>query len=156
MTRLRGRNLIGQRVNDKAPVNYESTTMISSVDIKGKTNCLVIKGAMNGEIFKKYVSKILAPKLEKGDIVIMDNLSSHKNQDAIKKIEKLGAKVLFLPPYSPDYNPIEKMWSKVKEYLRSVKARNWDDLIKAIQQGLNKVSSQDCIGWFQSCGYLSA
>ena len=109
MTRFRGRNLIGQCVNDKAPVNYECRTMISSVDSRGKTNCLVIERAMNSDIFKKYVSKILSPKLNKGDAVIMDNLSSHKNKDAIKKIEKVGAKVLFLPPYSPDYSPIEKM-----------------------------------------------
>ncbi len=87
MTRLRGRNLIGKRVNDKVPVNYECTTMISWVDSKGTTNCLAIEGTMNGKIFIKYIWKVLAPNLEKGDLVIMDNWSSHKNKDAIKKIE---------------------------------------------------------------------
>lgn len=121
MTRLRGRAPRGRRLNAQAPSGrWESTTMISSVRLDGSTACMTIGGATNSEIFRAYVAEILLPTLREGDLVVMDNLSAHKNAETIALIESVGAKAVFLPPYSPDLNPIEMMWSKVKSILRSV------------------------------------
>jgi transposase len=156
MTRLYGRAKSGQRVVDDAPAGHWcTTTMISSVRIDGSTACMVVDGATNKDVFGAYVLHILLPTLRVGDIVVMDNLSAHKDKQTIAMIESVGAEVWFLPPYSPDLNPIEKMWSKVKQYLRSVKARSQDALIQAIADALDYVSAQDVAGWFESCGYRS-
>src|SRR5208283_838362 len=105
--------------------------------------------------FGVYIRHILLPTLKAGDIVVLDNLSAHKHAEAISMIESVGAVAWFLPPYSPDLNPIEKMWSKVKQFLRSTKARTIDALIKAIADALEIVSSQDAKAWFMACGYQS-
>jgi transposase len=99
------------------------------------------------------VDQILAPTLRSGDLVILDNLSAHKDSQALARIESMGASVRFLPPYSPDLNPIEKMWSKVKSILRTIKARTRETLIKAIAAALEQITAQDAQGWFESCGY---
>ena len=154
MTRLRGRAKGGQRCVDDAPNGrWSTTTMISSIRLDGTTACLAIEGATNGEVFEAYAREILNPTLKPGDIVIMDNLSAHKRQAAIDLIESTGAKVRFLPPYSPDLNPIEKMWSKVKELLRAAKARTQELLYDAIAAALKTVTAKDAKGWFESCGY---
>ena len=154
MTRLRGRAKAGRRCVDDAPNGrWSTTTMISSIRHDGSTACLAIDGATTGEIFEVYARKILCPTLKSGDIVIMDNLSAHKRQAAIDLIESTGAKVRFLPPYSPDLNPIEKMWSKIKQFLRSFKARSQDALYDAIAAALKTVTAKDAQGWFFSCGY---
>lgn len=114
---------------------------------------MAIEGATNTDVFRAYVSHVLAPTLRPGDIVIMDNLGAHKNDETVSIIERAGAQALFLPPYSPDLNPIEKMWSKVKQFLRSFEARTKEDLIDAIAKGLERVTAQDAINWFASCGY---
>jgi len=156
MTRLYGRAKSGQRVVDDAPAgHWGTTTMISSIRIDGSTACMVVDGATNKDVFGAYVLHILLPTLRVGDIVVMDNLSAHKDKQTVAMIESVGAKVWFLPPYSPDLNPIEKMWSKVKQYLRSIKARSQDALIQAIADALDSVSAQDAAGWFESCGYQS-
>ena len=100
-----------------------------------------------------YVEHVLAPTLGPGDIVVMDNLSSHKDHMARQMILATGAQIWDLPPYSPDLNPIEKMWSKVKAFLRKIKARTYDDLTDAIGEALNTILSEDVMGWFVSCGY---
>ncbi|WP_211226613.1 transposase, partial [Megalodesulfovibrio gigas] len=110
-------------------------------------------GAVNAEIFRINREKMLAPRLRDGDVVVMDNLSAYKDQKVIVLIEQRGARVLFLPAYSPDFNPIEKMWSKVKQILRSIKARSQEALLKAIATALDAVTAQDAKGWFASCGY---
>jgi len=156
MTRLYGRAKSGQRVVDDTPAgHWGTTTMISSVRIDGSTACMVVGGATNKDVFGAYVLHILLPTLRVGDIVVMDNLSAHKDKQTIAMIESVVAEVWFLPPYSPDLNPIEKMWSKVKQYLRSVKARSQDAFIQAIADALDYVSAQDVAGWFESCGYRS-
>ena len=156
MTRLYGRAKSGQRVVDDAPAgHWGTTTMISSIRIDGSTTCMVVDGATNKDVFGAYVLHILLPTLRVGDIVVMDNLSAHKDKQTVAMIESVGAKVWFLPPYSPDLNPIEKIWSKVKQYLRSIKARSQDALIQAIADALDYVSAQDAAGWFESCGYRS-
>jgi transposase len=99
------------------------------------------------------VEVVLVPTLRAGDLVVMDNLSPHKSDPTLALITATGAQVLFLPAYSPDFNPIEKMWSKVKALLRTAEARTPDDLVRAIGQALEQVTAQDALGWFVSCGY---
>ena len=114
---------------------------------------MAIDGATDAEVFQTYVRRVLCPSLRAGDIVIMDNLSPHKGVGAISLIEKVGAEVMFLPAYSPDLNPIERMWSKIKTYLRAAEARTQEALIHAIRAALECVTQQDAINWFASCGY---
>lgn len=114
---------------------------------------MTIGGATNSEIFRAYVAQILLPTLREGDLVVMDNLSAHKNSETIALIESVGAKAVFLPPYSPDFNPIEMMWSKVKSILRKLEPRDTDALFEAVTEALSQVTARDAIGWFTHCGY---
>jgi len=127
--------------------------MISSIRLDGSTACLAIEGATDTEVFQTYVREILCPTLRPGDLVVMDNLSPHKSDQTLALIAQAGAEVRFLPAYSPDLNPIEKMWSKVKSYLRGAEARTLAALIEAIGRALQTVTPQDAINWFASCGY---
>jgi transposase len=154
MTRLYGRAENGDRVNDSAPAgHWNTTTLIAAVGKDGPIAPFLIEGAIDGDVFLAYVEKFLAPALRPGDILVMDNLSTHKSAAALRLIEKRGASVLFLPPYSPDYNPIEKMWSKIKALLRKAAARTAEDLTNAVKAALNAVTADDIRGWFRSCGY---
>ncbi|WP_342751024.1 IS630 family transposase [Termitidicoccus mucosus] len=154
MTRLRGRAPKGQRLVCHAPHgHWGTTTMISSVRLDGTTACMTIEGATNTEVFQSYVREILVPTLRPADIVVMDNLGAHKNDRTLALIEQAGAQVRFLPAYSPDLNPIEMMWSKVKALLRKAQARTHSDLLNAIASALLAVSPQDALGWFSACGY---
>ena len=154
MTRLRGRAPRGQRVHASCPHgHWHATTMISSIRVDGSTACMAIEGATDTEVFDTYVERFLRPSLRPGDLVVMDNLSPHKAARSQALIEQAGARVLFLPPYSPDLNPIEKMWSKVKQILRSTEARTLDALMDAIAVALASVTRQDAINWVASCGY---
>lgn len=157
MTRLRGRARGGSRCVDDAPAGHWcATTMISSIRLDGATACMVVDGATSADVFREYVRQILVPSLRAGDIVILDNLSAHKDAEATNLILAAGAVVMPLPPYSPDLNPIEKMWSKVKEFLRAAKARTFDTLSSAVAAALGTITAQDSKGWFQSCGYRTA
>jgi len=127
--------------------------MISSIRSNGTTACMAVDGSTTGEVFRAYVEHVLVPSLEPGDIVILDNLSSHKDKPSLELINRAGAEVRFLPPYSPDLNPIEKMWSKIKQILRSIKARTQEALLSAITTALERISENDAHGWFASCGY---
>jgi transposase len=154
MTRLRGRAPRGVRVHASTPQgHWQTTTMISSIRLDGSTACMTVNGATDTEVFRTYVRCVLRPILNPGDIVIMDNLSAHKSELTLELIEQAGARVLFLPPYSPDLNPIEKMWSKVKQYLRSAEARTELNLLRTIGSALASVTAQDAMNWFASCGY---
>lgn len=154
MTRLYGRGPRGQRVCDSVPCGrWETTTMIAAVGRNGPQAPWVIDGPMDGAAFATWAELVLAPTLKHGDIVVMDNLSVHKNADARAAIEAAGAEIWDLPPYSPDLNPIEKMWSKVKAFLRKAKARTPEALYQAIGQAMENVSNQDIVNWFTSCGY---
>ena len=157
MTRLYGRSFDGQRVVDATPHGHWcTTTVISALRFDGSTADMVIDGATDGDVFRTYAEQILAPTLHAGDIVVMDNLAPHKMPVVIEAIEAHGAHVWFLPPYSPDFSPIEKMWSKVKAYLRKVRARTKDALWQAIGDALKTVTASDAVGWFQSCGYTQS
>jgi transposase len=133
--------------------HWQTTTMISSVRLDGTSACLTIEGATNAEVFRAYVQAVLRPTLRPGDIVILDNLSAHKDARALELISESGAQVRFLPAYSPDLNPIEMMWIKVKSLLRKAQARTSSELLKAIGAALKAVSAQDALGWFAACGY---
>ena len=154
MTRLYGRAPRGTRVYDHVPSgHWETTTMIAAVGRNGPQAPWVLDGPMDGAAFAVWAARVLAPTLEPGDIVVMDNLSVHKNNAARAAIEKAGAEIWKLPPYSPDLNPIEKMWSKVKAYLRKAKARDADALYQAVGRAMAQVTHQDIENWFASCGY---
>ena len=127
--------------------------MISSIRWDGSTACLAIEGATDTEVFRAYVREVLCPTRRAGDLVIMDNLSPHKNDLTLDLIVQAGASVAFLPAYSPDFNPIEKMWSKGKQFLRSAEARTREALTAAIAAALRHVTRQDAVNWFASCGY---
>lgn len=129
--------------------------MISSVRLDGTTACMGIDDATSAEVFREYVRHVLAATLRPGDIVVLDNLAAHKDAEALDLIRVAGAEVWFLPPYSPDLNPIEKMWSKIKEFLRAAKARTFDALLAAIADALKTITAQDACGWFESCGYMT-
>lgn len=154
MTRLYGRAPRGVRVHESVPCRrWETTTIIAAVGRNGPQAPWVLDGPMDGAAFAVWAAQVLAPTLEAGDIVVMDNLSVHKNAPARRAIEAAGAQVWDLPPYSPDLNPIEKMWSKVKTSLRRAKARDPEALSLAIRDALAEITSSDIRGWFASCGY---
>lgn len=154
LTRLRGRAPRGQRVHARAPHgHWQTTTMISSIRLDGSTACMALEGTTDTESFRAYVQAVLVPTLRPGDSVVMDNLSPHKSDPTLALITQAGAQVLFLPAYSPDLNPIEMMWSKVKNLLRGAEARTQADLIVALGQALARVTPQDAVNWFVHCGY---
>ena len=154
MTRLYGRASKHERVVEAVPdIRFHRTTILSSVRLDGTTVPLVFEGALNGDIFRAYIIQLLVPSLKAGDIVVMDNLSSHKVNGVVDAIEAVGASVLFLPPYSPDLNPIELMWSKVKAILRKLKIRSKELLDASIALALDSVSTSDIAGWFSHDGY---
>lgn len=155
MTRLYGRAKKGKRCHDKAPDGrWETVTVLSSIRLDGETESLVFEGAVDRKMFEAYIEQVLGPSLRAGDIVVMDNLDSHKSQIAQAFVESRFASCLFLPAYSPDFNPIEKMWSKVKQILRSIKARTQEELFEAVAKALSMVTADDAQGWFASCGYV--
>jgi transposase len=130
--------------------------MISSIRLDGTSACLAVDGPTDRDVFREYIRWVLVPSLRPGDIVVLDNLAAHGDRETQRLIEAAQARLQFLPPYSPDLNPIEKMWSKIKAYLRDVKARTKEELYDGIGAALRTVTSQDAQGWFTSCGYTAS
>lgn len=154
MTCRYGRSKGKARVVDRVPLNTpRSTTLLSSIRLDGSTVPLAFEGALKKDRFLQYLRDHLIPRLRKGDYVVMDNLSSHKVEGVSELIRQAGAHLLYLPPYSPDLNPIEKMWSKIKAYFRRRKLRSRELLLEAILSAFASVTPSDCRGWFTSCGY---
>ena len=154
MARARGRCRRGTRLIGRVPHgHWKTTTFVAGLRVDGITAPFVIDRPMNGIIFRTYVERILAPTLRPGDIVILDNLGSHKGNDARRLIEARGARLLFLPPYSPDLNPIELAFAKLKASLRKAGERSVDDLWKRIGTLLDTVSSEECTNFFRHAGY---
>ena len=154
MTRRYGRAAPGARVLEALPSDYGSNyTLIAAISLQGLQAPWVLEGALNGASFQVYLDQVLGPTLEAGDILLMDNLSSHKVAGVAALVAKRGARVEYLSPYSPDYNPIEKCWSKIKTYLRRAKARTYDALMQAIQEALQTITESDICAWFEYCGY---
>ena len=154
MTRLRGRSMKGERLNSKAPFGHWGTqTFVAGLKCGGLIAPWVVDAPMNRVIFETYVETQLAPALMPGDVVILDNLSSHKSEQAEKLIRAQGAWLLFLPPYSPDLKPIELAFSKLKAHLRAVAARTIDDLWKAIGDICSFFTPEECSNYFTAAGY---
>ena len=154
LTRRYGRATPGQRVVEAVPENYGSNhTLLAALSLQGLAAPCVIEGAVDGEIFRTWVGEALCPTLQAGDVVIWDNLKAHQVAGLKELIAARGASLIFLSPYSPDFNPIENGWSKLKTFLRKAKARTVKALMKAIKQALATVTEVDIIGWFAHCGY---
>lgn len=157
LTRLRGRAPRGQRVKAHAPYGrWQTTTMLCGLRLSGATAPMLLPGAIDGPAFTEYVRQVLAPTLQPGDLVVMDNLASHRAPAALEAIERAKARVVFLPPYLPDFNPIEQMWSKVKQHLRSAAARTFESLCEAMAVALNRVTPSDAMGYYCHCGIDTA
>lgn len=152
MTPRYGRAARGQRVEAAAPASWESLTVIAALGLDGVRAPLALPGAVDAATFETYVEQVLVPALRAGDVVVFDNLKPHLRPAVFEAIERAGARVLPLPPYSPDYTPIEEMFSKLKGFLRRVGARAKDKLYEAIGEGLREVTEQDILGWFRHAG----
>jgi transposase len=149
MTRTYGRAPVGQRVYTNTPGHWESITLISGMRLSGVTATLAFPGATNTDVFETYVTEVLVPELKPGDVVIWDNLKPHESEEAIEAVEAAGARVVPLPPWSPDLTPIEEMFSKVKGSLRSAAARTKETVYAAFGSALHDVTLGDIAGWFQ-------
>ena len=154
MTRLRGRSPSGQRLYASAPLGcWTTSTFVAGLRLNGWTAPMVLDGAINGATFTAYTEQFLAPTLRRGDVVIMDNVSSHKVVGVREAIERVGAAVCYLPPYSPDLNPIEQAFSKLKALLRQAAARGVEELSQAIGECLDKFTAAECANFFRNAGY---
>ena len=155
MTRLYGRAPRGERVTGSAPQNYGSNiTMLGAPSASGLSAPMTVDGATDGQVFAAFIREVLAPTLSAGDIVVLDNLGAHRSATARKAVEARGARLQFLPPCSPDLNPIERCWSKIKAALRAAKARTREALEEAIKQAIATVTESDARAWFKHCGYV--
>jgi transposase len=134
----------------------KNTTLLSSMRLRGRGPSMVVEGANDGAVFEGYLREMVVPALEEGDVVVMDNLSAHKGEWVREFIEGAGAKVLYLPPYSPDFNPIEEAFSKIKNLLRKAGARVREALVEAIGQALSELTEEDARAFFEHCGYREA
>lgn len=154
MTRLYGRAARGERVVEAVPQNYGSNiTMLCAISLSGVSAPRTVSGAVDAIVFKTYVEQVLSPTLSVGDVVVMDNLPAHKVSGIKELIEGAGANLIYWPPYSPDLNPIEKCWSKIKTALRAAKARTRGALEMALKAALLTITMEDAAGWFECCGY---
>jgi transposase len=154
MTRRYGRGPSGQRVRDAVPKNFgRNLSILGALSCYGMEAVMTVEGATDAAVFRAYVSQVLAPTLRRGDIVVMDNLSAQKVDGIEAASTARGAKLIYLPPYSPDGSPIEPCWSKIKTQLRGMKARTREALEQAITKVINTISNQDARGWFAYCGY---
>lgn len=153
MVPLHGRSIKGRRCFGSAPGSWHTTTMLSSVRLDGSTQCIVFDGSVNKSIFGLYMAESLLPVLKEGDIVIMDNLSSHKDSFDKAMFAERNITIKYLPPYSPDLNPIENMWSKIKGILREKAATTRETLFEAIRFAFENITQNNVRGWFRGCGY---
>jgi len=157
LTRRRARAPRGQRAVGKAPRNHgANVTLLAVLTPQGIGPALSLDGGVTGTAFAAYATRLLAPSLRPGQVVILDNLSAHKNENARKAIEAVGARLLFLPAYSPDFNPIELAFAKIKEALRAAAARSAEDLLTATAAAIDAVSSADAHGFYHHCGFTLA
>jgi len=156
MTRRYGRSPVGQRLVCAVPHgHYQTTTLIAAVRLQGPQAPWLFGGAMDGALFLAWVKQGLAPCLQREDVVVMDNLATHKVAGVREAIEAAGARLEYLPPYSPDFNPIEPMWSKVKQGVKSQAPRKARQLLKAARAAFAAVTPTDCQGFFLHAGYAT-
>jgi transposase len=157
LTRLRGWAEGGARLVEAVPGGkWHTNTLVHAVALDGCRAAMVLDGPINGDSFAGYCEWLLAPALYPGDLVVMDNLSSHKSVQAVATIEAVGAQVVYLPPYSPDLNPIENIFSKVKQLIRGLRPRSFKKIVDAVGQVLPQITSNDLESVFSHCGYATA
>jgi transposase len=136
------------------PRNYgQQTSLISSLSVNGAEATMSIEGAVDTEVFDAYVERVLRPTIKAGDVLVLDNLTAHRSSRVETVAQECGAAVIWLSPYSPDFSPIEMMWSKIKTAMRSAKARTREELERALKAALKLITEADCLGWFTHCGY---
>jgi transposase len=144
----------GQLLPEAIPVgHWRSFTLLGAITHTGLLATMTIEAATDTDVFLAFLDQVLCPRLQAGQIVVMDNLSTHKVAAVREKIEATGARLLYLPPYSPDFNPIEQCWAKIKQILRTLKARTAEALDQAMTQALASISAENVLAWFQYCGY---
>lgn len=154
MARIRGRAKRGERCRAAVPYgHWNTTTFTAGLRLDGIAAPMLLPGPMNGDAFRAYVQHVLVPELSPGDTVIMDNLPSHKVRGIREMIEGAAANLLYLPPYSPDFNPIEMACSKLKAFLRKAAARTKEELDDAIAEAIEQYPAQHCENYFRACGY---
>lgn len=154
MTRNYGRAPRGERVREATPQgHWKILTMVAALTTRGLEAPMTIAEPTDGDIFLAYIEQVLCPRLRPGQVVVMDNLSAHKVSGVRELIEARGARLLYLPPYSPDLNPIEQAWSKIKQVLRSLKARTAETLDHALAEALKTITAENAVAWFAHCGY---
>ena len=151
---LRAWSRRGKRAHCSVPRNRgKNTTLLASMNVEGMGPTLAVEGVTDRKVFEAYVEGVLAPSLRRGQIVVMDNLSAHKGERIKELIEERGCKLLYLPPYSPDLNPIEEAFSKIKGILRKAEARSREALVEAMGKALDAITRRDARGFFEHCGY---
>jgi transposase len=144
----------GERARCSVPRNRgPNTTLLASMTAEGMGPCLAVEGATTGIVFETYIEKVLVPSLRRGQVVVMDDLSAHKGERVRELVESAGCELLYLPPYSPDFSPIEEAFSKVKALLRKAQARSREALVEAMGKALDAVTARDARGFFEHCGY---
>ena len=154
MTRLWGRAPKGERIAETRPEgHWQVLTTLGAMSLEGMVATMTVESATDGDVFEAFLGQVLCPKLQASDVVVMDNLSVHKADRVRELIEGAGARLLYLPPYSPDLNPIEKAWSKFKQFLRSAKARTREALDLAVTEALKAITADNAVAWFRHCGY---
>lgn len=154
MTRGWARAARGERVTEAIPQgHWKILTTLGAMSVRGMEAVMTVESATDGDVFLAYLEQVLCPKLKPGDVLILDNLSAHKVAGVRPLIEAAGAVLLYLPPYSPDFNPIEKAWSKIKQSLRAAKARTAEALEQAIAEALKTITIENAVAWFRHCGY---
>jgi transposase len=157
LTRQFGRAAPGERVVEAVPKNYgQSTSVVSLLGVGGVETTMLIEGAVDTLVFDAFCENFLRPCLQAGDVLVLDNLGAHRASRIEETARGCKARVIWLPPYSPDFSPIEPMWAKLKAYLRKVKARTSEGLDRAVAEGLKLITESDCRGWFKHCGYKVA
>lgn len=154
MTRRYGRALNGARVDEGVPAgNWRTLTVLGAVSVSGWVAVMSIESPTDGDVFLAYLNEVLCPQLKPGQLVVMDNLGAHKVDGVRELIERTGASLCYLPPYSPDFNPIEKCWAQMKQKLRALKARSVTSLQQALGEALATLTPQNAANYFRHCGY---
>lgn len=154
MTRLYARCQGGGRIHESTPQgHWKVLTTLGAMSLKGMVATMTVEAATDGDVFEAFLEQVLCPSLKAGDVVVMDNLNVHKMDRVRELIESTQARLLYLPPYSPDLNPIEKAWSKFKQFLRSAKARSAQALDQAVTAALKTITPENAKAWFRHCGY---
>lgn len=157
LTRQRARAAKGERAHGERPHKRgKNVSLIGALGLEGIIAQVSLMGSTNGLTFEAFIARKLVPKLWKGACVIMDNCSIDKGKEIERLIEQAGARLIYLPPYSPEFSPIENCWSKIKAILRKVGARTYPDLAKALEQAYSEVSPDDILGWFTHCCYCTS